>query len=234
MFSYETIISYSRVDRYGKVPMHEILNLMQDCSTFHSESIGRGVEYMKNHGKGWILIAYKVSINKPILFGQKVTVGTSPSKFSSIFASRQYFIKDENGDFLVKADSIWVISDINTRKPIRITEEDSSVYETFKVFDDVSANRKINFSGERTKLENFKVLKTYIDTNGHMNNANYLRAAKEFLPDNFACREFDIVYNKEAMEGETIIPYIYKEEKGLGISFENENGENLTKIMLMV
>ena len=39
MFSYETTVSYSRTDRNGKVPMHEILNLLQDCSTFHSEDI---------------------------------------------------------------------------------------------------------------------------------------------------------------------------------------------------
>ncbi len=46
-----------------------------------------------------------------------------------------------------------------------------------------------------------------------MNNANYLRAAEEFLPTNFPCHEVDIVYNKEAMEGEIITPYLYSEEK---------------------
>ena len=211
MFSYETTVSYSRTDRNGKVPMHEILNLLQDCSTFHSEDIGRGVSYMKREARAWVLVAYKVIVNRPIMFGQKITIGTSPSKFSSMFASRQYFIKDENGDYLVQADSLWVLIDIQTRKPLR----------------------KIRFSSERTKLESFKVLKTYIDSNGHMNNANYLRAAEEFLPTNFPCHEVDIVYNKEAMEGEIITPYLYSEENGIGISFENQSGETLTKIMLM-
>ncbi len=102
-----------------------------------------------------------------------------------MFASRQYFIKDENGDYLVQADSLWVLIDIQTRKPLRITEEDSSVYKPEPIFDNIKASRKIRFSSERTKLESFKVLKTYIDSNGHMNNANYLRAAEEFLPTNF-------------------------------------------------
>ena len=126
MFSYETTVSYSRTDRNGKVPMHEILNLLQDCSTFHSEDIGHGVSYMKREARAWVLVAYKVIVNRPIMFGQKITIGTSPSKFSSMFASRQYFIKDENGDYLVQADSLWVLIDIQTRKPLRITEEDSS------------------------------------------------------------------------------------------------------------
>ena len=89
MFSYETTVSYSRTDRNGKVPMHEILNLLQDCSTFHSEDIGRGVSYMKREARAWVLVAYKVIVNRPIMFGQKITIGTSPSKFSSMFASRQ-------------------------------------------------------------------------------------------------------------------------------------------------
>ena len=66
-----------------------------------------------------------------------------------------------------------------------------------------------------------------------MNNANYLRAAEEFLPTNFPCHEVDIVYNKEAMEGEIITPYLYSEENGIGISFENQSGETLTRIMLI-
>ena len=108
MFSYETTVSYSRTDRNGKVPMHEILNLLQDCSTFHSEDIGRGVSYMKREARAWVLVAYKVIVNRPIMFGQKITIGTSPSKFSSMFASRQYFIKDENGDYELFIDYLPV------------------------------------------------------------------------------------------------------------------------------
>ena len=72
MFSYETTVSYSRTDRNGKVPMHEILNLLQDCSTFHSEDIGHGVSYMKREARAWVLVAYKVIVNRPIMFGQKI------------------------------------------------------------------------------------------------------------------------------------------------------------------
>lgn len=34
MFSYETTVSYSRTDRNGKVPMHEILNLCRIAPPF--------------------------------------------------------------------------------------------------------------------------------------------------------------------------------------------------------
>lgn len=71
MFSYETTVSYSRTDRNGKVPMHEILNLLQDCSTFHSEDIGHGVSYMKREARAWVLVAYKVIVTDLLCLDRK-------------------------------------------------------------------------------------------------------------------------------------------------------------------
>lgn len=232
MFSYNTKVSYSRVDRNGKVPLHEIMNYLQDCTNFHSESLGAGVEYMGNAGKAWVLVAYKIILNKPLTLGQDICVGTMPTNFGGLFASRQFFIKDSDGEYMVQADTIWVLMDLQRRKPTRITEEDAAMYKPEQGFEEVTASRKIKFTGTTEKLQEFEVKKTYIDNNGHMNNADYLRAAAEFLPDDFQCRELDIVYNKEAMEGQILIPYLHKEEDGIGITFEGQDGEILTKIKL--
>ncbi|MFQ9514336.1 MAG: acyl-[acyl-carrier-protein] thioesterase [Eubacterium sp.] len=233
MFSFNTKVSYSRVDRNGKVPLHEIMNYLQDCTNFHSEALGAGVEYMASTGKAWVIVAYKIIINRPIVLGQDICVGTTPTKFGGMFASRQFFIKDEDGEYLVQADTIWILMDLERRKPTRITEEDASMYETETAFEGVDASRKVKFTGKAHKLPEFNVKKTYIDNNGHMNNADYLRAAQEFLPENFTCHELDIVYNKEAFEGQTIVPYLHEEEDGIGITFESQDGEMLTKIKLM-
>lgn len=233
MFSFNTKVSYSRVDRNEQVPIYEIMNYMQDCTNFHSESLGVGHKYMKSIGKVWVLISYKIKINKPIMLGQDICVGTAPTKFDSLFGLRQFFIKDDKGEYLVQADSIWVLIDLKNRKPTRITEEYLKKYKLETIFEGVTAKRKIRFKGEKHKLPAFEVKKTYIDDNGHMNNADYLRAAIEYLPECFMCKEMDIVYNKEAMEGETIIPYMYKEEEGIGISFEDEKGELHTTIKLI-
>ena len=41
-----------------------------------------------------------------------------------------------------------------------------------------------------------------------------------------------IIDNKEALEGEEIIPYLHQEENGLTISFESADGELHTMIKL--
>ncbi|MBQ5674790.1 MAG: hypothetical protein IIV45_06875 [Lachnospiraceae bacterium] len=233
MYTFNTRVSYSRVDKTGKVPLYEIMNYLQDCSTFHSEDLGVGVDHMKSIGKAWVVVAYKVKINKPIMLGQEICVGTAPTSFDSLFGKRQYFIKDDKGEYIVQADTIWVLIDFERRRPTRITEEVSMKYEPETVFEGVNAKRKLKLKGEKKKLPSFEVKKTYIDNNGHMNNADYLRAAMEYLPEGFTCKEMDIAYNKEAMAGEIIIPYMSKEEDGIGISFEDENGELHTTIKLI-
>ncbi len=234
MFTFETKVYYSRADKNGQVPLFEIMNYLQDCSTFHSESNGVGVAYMKSVRKGWVLVSYQVQILKPIKVGMDIKVSTAPTEFGKLFCYRKYQITDAAGEPLVKADSIWVLIDLDSRKLLRVTDEDRLPYskDLEDEFEDVHAIRKISLQGEKIKQESLKVLKTYIDNNGHMNNADYLRAAAECIPDGFSCTKFDIVYQKEAMENEIIIPFISKEEDGLGILFENEEGQTLAIIKL--
>ena len=233
MFAFNTKVSYSRVDKRGQVPLYEIMNYLQDCTNFHSESLGAGIEYLAAAGKAWLIIAYKIKINKPIMLGQDICIGTAPTKFNEVYASRKFFIKDDKGEYLVQADSTWILIDINNRRPLRITEEDSKMYNIEAEFEGLSASRRLKLSKDKKRVDSFEVRKTYIDNNGHMNNADYLRAAEEFLPEGYQCRELNIVYSKEALEGEKIIPFLHDEMDGIGISFESQTGEILSKIKLI-
>lgn len=232
MFTFKTKVSYSRVDRNGNVPLYEIMNYFQDCTTFQSEELGAGIGFMEKRQRAWIIVAYKIQINQQIKLGQDICVGTAPTQFKGMLAYRNYVIKDSEGNKLVQADSLWILMDMQNRKPTRITEADTAMYKIEEGFENLKANRKIYFEGEKKAFPPFKVLKTYIDNNGHMNNAEYLRVAQEFLPANQNWKSLNIVYNKEAMEGEEIVPYIYEESDGIGICFESVTGEILTKIKL--
>lgn len=230
MFSFQTKVSYSRVNRKGIVPYYEVVNYLQDCSTFHADELGHGVDYKNAQKKAWVLISYKIQMIKPIFYGQEIEVGTSPTSFRKLFASRQFYIKDMEGNYLVKADSIWILMDLESRKTVRIAEEDMRGYQLETLFKDIEASRKIKLSQERNQYRPFQVLATYIDSNCHMNNADYLRAVEEFLEDTQRYQQLEIVYHKEAVEDETIIPFLHPEDNGVGISFENKSGELLTEI----
>ena len=230
MYTFDTRVSYSKIDRTGKVPMYEIMNYLQDCSTFQSEELHAGIDFLNNKNKAWVIIAYKIKFIKPLSLGQEITVGTAPVDFGKVFASRNYCIKEKDGEYLIKADAIWMMIDTQTRKAMRIQPEDYAVYTAEEGFDDVKAGRRIKLQGQGVAMPEFKVLRTYVDHIGHMNNANYLRIAEEYLPEGFQCSELEIVYSKEALQGQTVTPYMYNEEDGIGLVFENQQGELLTKM----
>lgn len=232
MYTFDTRISYSAVDRNGNLPLYGILNLMQDCTNLQSTSIGMGVEHMKEVNKGWILVSYKIVINKKLRYGEQVRVGTAASSFNSFYGDRKFEIQSLEGEKLVEADSIWVLMDMETRHPIRVSEEEKKGYVIEEGINDLKANRKIKFSSEKDKVGEFKVLKTYIDNNGHMNNADYLRVAAEFVPTDFEYHEVDIIYNKEAMEGEMMTAYLHREDNVVEVTFEDKDENVLAKVRL--
>lgn len=232
MYTYETVVGYSRTDHSRKVPVYEIMNYMQDCSNFQSKALGVGLDYYKEKQRAWFLLAYELQLLQPIRLGQKIVVGTAPTDFKGLYGTRQFFIQDDKGNYLVKANTLWTLMDLSARCPVRITEEDTKHFEMETVFDMEPVQRKLKLSGQKEQKEVFRVLKTYIDSNGHMNNADYMRVAAEIIPEDFQWNRLQINYRKEVMAGEKMIAFIHNEENGLGISFENQAGEVLTVIKL--
>lgn len=225
MYTYKTKVSYSRLDKDGRVPYHEILNYLQDCSTSQAEELGVGTEYLSAKNRAWVLLAYKIQIFGELRLGEEIEVGTCPADFGKVMATRQFFIKDKNGEFIVKAESIWSLIDISQRVPIRIMEEDVCKYNKELAFDSIGVSRKIRFSGQKEKIGELTVSGFDIDTNGHVNNANYLRMIYDYIPKDAEYNQLEIVYNKEALEGEKIICTKYDETESLGMSLESTSGE---------
>lgn len=232
MYTYNTRVSYSRLDKTGRVPYHEIINYLQDCSTFQSEELGVGVEHLKAQNKAWVMLAHKIQIVRELQLGEEIVVGTCPTDFGKVMATRQFFIKDKTGEFVVKAESIWGLIDIQERIPIRIAEEDCYKYNLEKAFDSIRPSRKIRFSRDSEFLGKVEVSGIDIDTNGHVNNANYLRMIWDYLPENEYYNQVEIVYNKEALEGEKITCIKYNEKDGIGMSLKDENGETHAQVKL--
>ena len=232
MYKYKDKIRYSHVDKKGKVPPYEILNFFQNCSTEQSEVIGKGVKYMLDHGKGWVIVGYKLVFERAVKYEDDIVIGTAPTGFKGFFARRKYAIMDESENFIVKADSLWTLIDMESRSPIRITEEEYEGYPMEDGFEGIKAERKLVFDAEATKMPSITVPKSFIDNNGHMNNANYLRAAYEYMEETKDIKEIQIAFLKEAVEGQEMIPYKYDLEDATGIEFRDTDGDVLCKVLV--
>ena len=64
MYTFEGRIRYSETDSEGKLTMASLINYFQDCSTFHSEELGLGVEYLKAEHLVWVLSAWQIVVER--------------------------------------------------------------------------------------------------------------------------------------------------------------------------
>ena len=76
MYTFDSRIRYSETDSEGKLTLCALINYFQDCSTFQSEDIGRGLQFLKEHDLAWVLCSWQIVVDRYPKMGEKVTIGT--------------------------------------------------------------------------------------------------------------------------------------------------------------
>ena len=128
IYSFDTRIRFSEIDENGFLKFDNFINYFQDCSTFQSEDLGIGVEYLRKMERVWVVSFWQVDIMKYPRLGDRVTVGTFAYDFKSFLGYRNFFMKDENGEYLAKANSIWALLNTKTGRPEKASPDDIALY----------------------------------------------------------------------------------------------------------
>ncbi len=224
MYTFNSRVRYSEIDGSGKISLDAIINYLQDCTTFHSEDVGKGIECLKKEHKVWILSSWQIVIDSYPLFGQNIIIGTQPYDFKRMLGFRNFVIMDENKKPMIKANSVWCLLNTDTGKPIRVGEEDISCYEVGEKLDMEYADRKILIPSGGQEKEAFWVRPHQIDTNHHVNNGEYVLMAREYIPQECRIRQVRAEYRNQAVLGDKMIPTVIAEEKGYVVVLSSENG----------
>ena len=64
MYSFKSKVRYSEVDDRGNITLGAVLDYFQDCSSFQSDSLGVGMDYLMENKKGWILVSWQVQVDR--------------------------------------------------------------------------------------------------------------------------------------------------------------------------
>lgn len=226
MYTFDSRIRYSEIDANGTLSVTGIINYLQDCTTFHSEDMGVGVDYMKQVQKAWFLSSWKIEILRRPVLGERITTGTWHYGSKGIYAYRNFGMWDEEEKELVRADSIWILCDMKTGRPLRITEEDVLPYGSCRPRLEMGAvPRKIEIPKEYEQKAGIVVASHHIDTNQHVNNAKYVEIAREAWDSEKEISEIRADYKKAAVLGDILIPRIGKIGEEAVISLCREDGQ---------
>lgn len=225
MYTYKRKVTYSEIGPDKKISPAQIVKYFQDCSTFDSEQIGAGLAHLEAHKHIWVLTSWQVVIDHYPEFGEDVLTGTWAYDFNAIYGFRNFILELTGGERAAYANSIWVLMDSVSGKPVKLSEEEVSGYEVGEKIDMAYEPRRIKLPKSWIEKEAFTVKKSDLDTNHHVNNARYIEMALEYVPEDFVVGQVRAEYKQSAVYNDTILPKINIEEDKVTAVLCNTSGE---------
>lgn len=210
MYTFDSRIRYSETDETGALSLLGVINYLQDCSTFQSEDIGLGVEYLEEKKRAWLLSSWRIVIDRYPVLGERIKIGTWATSSKGIYGYRDFVIMDQDGNYLVRAESIWFFCDTEKMVPVRVMPEDVAAYGNEEALDLGKAPRKILIPEEYEEGIPVTIATHHLDTNHHVNNAQYVDIAREAVTCTKMVKGIRADYKKAAVLGEILVPRVTK------------------------
>jgi acyl-ACP thioesterase len=224
MYEFDSRVRYSEVDSKGELTWLALLDYFQDCSVFHSEQENLSVAYLAEHHIAWVLSSWQICLNRMPRLAERVTTQTWAYGMKSFYGYRNFAMKDAQGQMLSYANSVWVLVDTQSGRPVRVPEEMAEKYGIEPQLSMEKAPRRIALPEEMGERDPICVPSYFIDTNQHMNNSHYVEVALWYLPEDFAIGEVRVEYRKAAKEGDKLYPRVGNTESGMVTSLCDEDG----------
>ncbi|NNF34019.1 MAG: hypothetical protein HKN68_07915 [Saprospiraceae bacterium] len=210
VYEAEYEVRAGEIDRSGKMTIPSFLQLMQETSLKHIIKLKASIWDLKE--SSWVLLAEQLKIFHLPKLGDKIFIRTYPAGVRRIYAYRDYWIYDQNGNVIATAATTWTLMNLTTRKIVPIPEPivQLPVPTEFEKLE-LSAMR-VPFTAEDYQTTEFKIGYFHLDWNDHVNNIHYTRFMLESVPEllnTSSLTRMDIVFKGEAMLNEQLKVHSY-------------------------
>ena len=224
------------IDINNKIKNVTLLEFFENIGAYHSDLAGYGADYTKEHGKGWVLLDWKMQVLKRPKYGDVLEVHTWAKTMNRATTYRDFEVYNQNKELCVIATSRWTMVNIREGK---IEKVDNNI---IKAYDPEDKN--VFQEKEVTKLRipetflneiEYQVRRRDIDINGQMHNIYYLDLAYEVLPEEiYNGEQLDnvrIQYRKEIKLGETVICRYTNEDDKHIVTILSQDEKNIHAII---
>lgn len=213
MYEFDSRVRYSEVNSKGQLTWLALMDYFQDCSVFHSEQVHLSVDYLAKRQIAWFLSSWQICVNSMPHLADKITIQTWSYGMKGFYGYRNFLLNDQAGERLAYANSVWVLVDTTTGRPVRVPQEVADCYGVEPQLPMECSPRKLAMPDACDIRESITVPSFFIDTNQHMNNSCYIQVALGFLPEDFKTDETRVEYRRAAVQGDVLIPRVSIEKK---------------------
>ena len=115
----ENVLRAAECDLSSQWKPSAILENMQEMAGKHAELLGVGRNALMQQGVVWVLTRVEVEMDRYPRHTDTVATETFPMPVRRWFFPRYFIFRDEQGQEIGRAGSLWVLLDVNTRKMAR-------------------------------------------------------------------------------------------------------------------
>ncbi|MBP3884025.1 MAG: acyl-[acyl-carrier-protein] thioesterase, partial [Olsenella sp.] len=152
-----------------------------------------------------------------------------------LMANRNFTIRRTDGSSCVRADSLWFVYDTEARRPTRIPDSQMPYLTNEPPLDLEATQRKIQVEGDETDASPIVVTEHHLDTNRHVNNAQYISMAIDALDElglHVDLHRIAVQYKTMALLGDTIVPRVHRADHGFAVDLSSVSGGTFSVVKL--
>jgi medium-chain acyl-[acyl-carrier-protein] hydrolase len=221
------VVAYE-CDVNGTMKLSTMIAVAIKVSEEQSNQLNRGSDFVQQFGLTWIVTNYQFFITRLPKAGEKINVTTQAQEYNKYFCYRHFWITTQDGEELVRIETIFALMNLETRKMSSVPSEIIEPYEREKI-------TKIKRYPKIDKVEHgvslpFRVRFYDIDGNQHVNNSIYFNWMMDVLGYDFLTSHvptyLNIRFDKEVEYGNEIEShYEILQEEGIKSRHEIRIGD---------
>ena len=208
MYYIDRTVAFSETGPDGCIKLTNLIDLYQDIAIFQSEECGVGMDELTARGRGWVVNSWQIVVDRYPALGEKIRIGTAPYEFKGVMGKRNFVIETMSGERISYANSIWAYVDTEKMAPARIDADVAAAYVLEPKLDMDYESRKITVPGELAAATPIEVKYHHLDSNDHVNNAQYVTMAEDTVKEGRRARQIRVEYRASAKSGDIVFPYI--------------------------
>lgn len=202
-------VDFRDVDFKKQLKLSSLFAYFQDTAGFASEEMNLGIQTLMDvYGVTWVLMRIRTDILRYPRLHEEITIETWPTDMTRVEFNRDFFVRDQNGEVIIKGVSTWVLMDLETRriKRTNIIETNYPRTNWRAIHCDLG---KIRDFGNLETAYRKTIGYSDVDINGHLTNSKYV----DYIMDCFSVQDhqenhihsLEVNYLQEAFPGETLI-----------------------------
>jgi acyl-ACP thioesterase len=156
------------------IHFHCLMQRLQEAATAHAEREGFGITHLEDKNSFWVLTSIKVEIERLPVQEELFTVKTWAKGVKRLRAFREFLCSTPDEYGIIKASSEWMVLEKETGRPQDINKMGLDLLPIPDAVFNVPCKR-LRAQTNVDLLSSKRVPYSVLDSNGHVNNTNYLR-----------------------------------------------------------